>query len=93
MDFIDEQHVARFERGQDRRQIAGLRDDRPRRRAEANAQLARDDLGERRFAQTWRAMQQDVIQRLFPPPGRGDEDGKVGFKRRLADEVIQRDRA
>ena len=54
MDFVDEEHVALFEPGQLRREIAGLGDDGAGGRAEIHAEFARDDLGERRLAEAGR---------------------------------------
>jgi hypothetical protein len=66
MDLVDEQHVARFEIGQDRRQIAGLGQHGTGGGPEVHAQLARHDLGQGRLAQARRAEQQHVVQRLAP---------------------------
>ncbi len=62
VNLVDEQHVARFEIGQDGGQIAGLGEDRAGSGAEADAELARHDLGQGGLAQPRRAEQQDVIQ-------------------------------
>ena len=51
VDLVDEQDVARLEIGEQRREIAGARDHRARRRAETDAQLARHDLRQRRLAE------------------------------------------
>ena len=64
MDLVDEQHVARLEIGEERRQIAGALDDRAGGRAEADAQLARDDLRQGRLAEARRPEQQHMIERL-----------------------------
>ena len=77
VDFVDEQHVARLQIGQDRRQITGPLDHRPGRRAKPNPELARDDLRQSRFAQTGRAMQQHVIQSLTAVFRRLDEYGEI----------------
>jgi hypothetical protein len=68
VDLVDEQHVARFEIGQDGRQIAGLGQHRPAGGAEADAQLAGDDLGQGGLAQSRRPEQQDVVQGLVTRP-------------------------
>ena len=52
MDLVDEEHVAVFEIGQQRREIAGLRDDGARGGAEADAELLGHDLSQRRLAET-----------------------------------------
>ena len=56
--------------------IAGLGDHRAGGRAKPDAQFARDDLRQRRLAQTGRAVQQDVVQRLAARLRRLDEDGR-----------------
>ncbi len=72
MNFVDEEHIALFEIGQKRCEIAGLRDHRPRRRAEADAQFLRHDLRQRRLAET-RADRQTARDRARrrgrAPPG------------------------
>ena len=71
VDLVDEQHVALFEIGQQRREIAGLGDHRPGGGAEVDAQLARHDLRQRRLAQPRRADEQHMIERspraAWPP--------------------------
>ncbi len=64
MDLVDEQHVARLQIGQQRRQIAGARDHRAGGRAEADAELARDDLRQRRLAEARRPEEQHMVERL-----------------------------
>jgi hypothetical protein len=54
VDLVDEQDVARLEVGQDRGEVAGLRDHRAGGHPEADAKLGRHDLGERRLAQARR---------------------------------------
>ena len=51
VDLVDEQHVAVFEIGEERGEIAGLGDHRARGRAEIDAELARHDLRERGLAE------------------------------------------
>jgi hypothetical protein len=74
MDFVDEQHIAFFEIGQQRREIAGLRDHRAGRRAEADAQFARHDLRQRGLAEAGRADEQHMIERLAALARGIDED-------------------
>ena len=77
MDLVDEQNVARLEIGQERGEIAGALDDRAGGGAELDAQLARDDLRQRRLAETGRAREQHVIERLAALLGRRDEDAQI----------------
>jgi hypothetical protein len=89
VNFIDEQHIAFLEIGEQGSQIARLGDDRARGRAKAHAQLARDDLRQRRLAEPRRAEQQHMIERLRPAPRRLDEHAQIVARRRLADEFAQ----
>ena len=89
MDFVDEQHVRLLQVGQQRREIAGARDHRARGRAKADAELTRHDLRERRFTEAGRTGEQDVIEWLVTPLGRGDEHAQVVADRRLADELVE----
>ena len=77
VDFVDEQHVALFEIGEQRREIAGFGDHRPRGGAEIHAELARHDLRQRRLAEARRADEQHVIERLAPRPRRLDEHAEI----------------
>ena len=76
MDLVDEQHVARLEIGEQRREVAGLGDHRPRGRAETDAELARDDLRQRRLAEAGRADEQHVVERLAAALRGRDEDAR-----------------
>ena len=87
MDLVDEEHVALFEVGEQRREIAGLGDHRARRGAEIDAELARHDLRQRRLAEPRRADEQHVIERLAPSPRRLDEHPEILARLLLADEL------
>ncbi|OIQ63757.1 hypothetical protein GALL_547000 [mine drainage metagenome] len=89
MDLVDEQHIARLEVGQDRRQIARLGQHRARGHAEAHPQLARHDLRQRGFAQARRAVEQRVIHRLATHLGALDKHLEVRARLGLPDEFIQ----
>ena len=86
VDLVDEQHVALFQIGEQRREVAGLGDDRPGGGAEIHAELARDDLRQRGLAEAGRADEQHVIERLFARARRLDEHREVGARLRLPDE-------
>ena len=90
VDLVDEEHVARFEIGQDRGQIARPRQHRAGGHAEVHAKLARHDLREGRLAQTRGAMEQRVIHRLAPLAGRLQEDAQVRPRLGLTDEIVKR---
>ena len=89
MDFVDEQDVALFEIGEQRREIAGLGDDGSRGGAKAYAEFARDDLRQRGLAEAGGTDEQHVVQRLVPLARRLDEDREVLPRLRLADEFGQ----
>ncbi len=93
MDFVDEQHVALFEIGQQRREIAGLGDHGTGGGAKADAEFARDDLRQRGLAEARRADEQHVVERLVALARGLDEDRKVGARLLLADEFGQQLRA
>ena len=93
MNLVDEQHVARFEIGELRREIARLGDDRARSGAEIDAELARNDLGQRRLAEAGRTDEQHVIERLAPRFGGSDENAEILARRFLAGEIGQELRA
>ena len=93
MDFVDEQHVAFFEIGQERREVAGLGDHRAGGGAKADAQFARDDLRQRGLAEAWGTDEQHMVERLVTLARGLDEDRKVGARLRLANEFRQQLRA
>jgi len=64
MDLIDEQHVMRFEVGQQCGKVTSTFQHRPRSVADIDPHFARDDLRQRGLAQPRRAEQQHVIERL-----------------------------
>jgi hypothetical protein len=85
MDFVDEQHVMRFEIGQQRRQVAGALQHRAGGDTQIDAHLTRDDVRQGGLAQAGRTEQQDMIEGLAPVPGGGDEDVELLAGARLAD--------
>jgi hypothetical protein len=89
VDLVDEQDVALLQIGQQRGKVARLGDDRPGRGAKAHAQLARDDLRQRRLAKAGGAEEQHMVHRLAPRTGRFDEDAKVVLRCRLPDELVE----
>ena len=90
MDLVDEEDVAVFEVGEQRREIAGLGDDRTGGGAEADAQLLRHDLGKRRFAETGWTGKQHVVEGFAAIARRLDENAEVGARLLLADELGER---
>jgi hypothetical protein len=64
VDFVDEQHVVRFEVGQDGGQVAGALEHRAGGLAQVDAHFGGDDVGQRGLAQARRAEEQHVVERL-----------------------------
>ena len=64
VNLVDEQHVVLFETRELRREIAGPLEHGAGRLVQIDAELVRDDVRERRLAETRRAEQQRVIERL-----------------------------
>ena len=90
MDLVDEQHVALFEIGQQRGEIARLGDHRPRGGAEADAEFARHDLRQRGLAEPRRADEQHMVERLAALARGLDEDRQILSRLLLPDEFGQR---
>ena len=67
VDLVDEEDVARLERGEDRGDVLPL-ERRPGDRADADAELLADDVREARLAEPRRAGEQDVVERLAARP-------------------------
>ena len=63
VDLVDEQHVARLEVGQQRREVARPLEHRARGLAQVDAELVRDDVRQRGLAQARRTEQQHVVER------------------------------
>ena len=89
VDFVDEEHVALLEIGQQRREIAGLGDHGAGGGAEIHAELAREDLRQRGLAEAGRADEQHVIERLAALARGADEDVEIGARLFLADEFVE----
>ncbi len=89
VDLVDEQDVAVLEVGQQGGEIARLGDHRARGGAEADPHFAGEDPGERGLAETRRAEEQDMVERLAARLGGVDEDAEVLARRLLADEFVE----
>ncbi len=92
VDLVDEQDVALLERGQDRGEVAGALDGRPRGVLDVDPELARDDRREGRLAEARRAVQEDVVGRLSPALRRRQQHRQVGLDLALADVFVERAR-
>ena len=78
--------------GQDRREVAGLLEHRPRCGADRRAELVADDVCQRRLAKTRRPVQQDVIERFATLQRGGNRHLQVLADAVLTDVVVQRAR-
>ena len=83
----------RFEIGKDRGQIAGTLEHRTRGLTQPDAHFGSDDVRQRRFAQSGRAEQQHMIERILSPLGGLDEDRQLFADLCLADIFCQSLRA
>ena len=89
VDFVDEEHVARLQIGENGREVTGALEHGAGGGAEAYTHFAGDDLGEGGFAQAGGAVEEDMVQRLAARAGGLDEDGEVFAQRALAGEIGQ----
>ena len=60
---------------------------------DVDAELAGDDRGEGRLAEAGRAVQEDVVGRLSPAPGRRQQHRQVRLDLALADVFVERPRS
>ena len=92
MDFVDEQDFMFAEAGENRGEIARSLQHRTGGRAHRNAQLLPNDVGQRRFAESWWAVKENVIERFSSLPRGGNRDLQVRADALLADVIVQRAR-
>ena len=83
---------AALEVGEQRRQVARALEHRARRAADADAQLARDDVGERRLAEARRPAEQHVVEHVAARARGLDLHAQVLAHRLLADVLVERPR-
>src|SRR5690606_39043706 len=93
MNFVDEQHVALFEIGEQRRKIPRLGDDGAGGGTKIDAEFLGHDLRQRRLAKAGRTDKQHMIKCFPAHLRRLDEDLEIGARRRLPDKIVQRLRA
>ena len=74
MDLVHKQDAALAHIGEQAGQIAGALDDRARGVGDLDAELVTEDRRQRGLAQPWRAVEQDVVQRLAAALGGLEED-------------------
>jgi len=90
--LVDEQDVARAQVGEDGRQVARPLDRRAGRHLEPYAHLVAEGMSERRFAESGRAVEQHVVQRLLAGARRVDQDPEVLPQAILAQHFVERAR-
>lgn len=89
MDLVDEQHVIRFEIGEEGSEVARAFQHRPRGLSQINAHFPRDDVRECRLAETRRPEQQYMIERFRTALGRLDENLELAAHLFLADVFVE----
>ncbi len=87
MDFVEKKYFLLLKRRQDRGQIALAFQQRAGTGLDHHAQFAGDDLRERRFAESRRAVEQHVIQRFAAAARRLDGDFDIFLHARLANVI------
>ncbi len=93
MDLVDEEHVARLERGEDRGDVPLPLERRSRDGADADAELLVHDVREARLAEAGRPDEQQVVERLAARRGGRERDAELLLDPVLADEVAEPARA
>ena len=89
VDFVDEKHVVGLQRGEQSSQVAGLVEHRTGGGFNAHTQLVGDDVAEGGLAQTRRAVEQHMVQRLATVLGGTDEDLEVLHHLLLTGETVE----
>ena len=89
MYLVNEQHVVRFERGEQSGQVAGLVEHGARGDLEAHAQFVGNDVAQRGLAQPGRAVEQGVVERFAAQACRLDKHLKVVHHLVLSAEVAE----
>ena len=80
VDLVDEQHVALFQIGQQRGEVARFRNHRAGGGAEIHAEFARDDLRQRGLAEAGRADEEHMVERLVARTRGLDENLEIGAR-------------
>ncbi len=93
MDLVDKQHVTRLQVGQDGRQVTRARDGRAARGLDLSAQLVGDNGSQRGLAQTRRAREDHVVERLAAALRRLDQHAKALLDMLLTAVIVQALRA
>ena len=91
--LVDEEHVVRFQGGEQTRQVAGFVEHRSRGHLEAHAQFVGDDVAQGGFPQSGRSVQQRVVERLSAQACRLDKHLQIVHDLVLPAEVAELQRA
>jgi hypothetical protein len=89
VDFIDEQHVVRFEVAEDGGKVACALQHRAGGLTQIDPHFGRDDVRQGGLAEPRRTEQQHVVERFVPRPCRGHEDVELFADLGLADVFIE----
>ena len=92
MDLVDEQDVAIVEVREDPHEVSAALDRGPRGGDQVRRHLVREDAGERRLAETWRTVEQHVVDALSALACGLDRDAKARDGLVLADVFLERAR-
>jgi hypothetical protein len=87
VNFVDEQHIAGAQVGENRSQVAGALDGRTGRDLDIDAHLIGDHVRQRRLAKPGRAVEQNVIERLAAPTRGRDQYPEILLDLLLPDQV------
>ena len=89
MDLVDEEHIAFFEVGKDRREIARALDSRPAGDLDIRPHLVRNHARKGSFTQARRSREQNVIDRIAALACSLDKNEQAIFDLLLADVVVE----
>jgi hypothetical protein len=89
VNFVDEENVMLLEIRQDRRKIARVREDQSGRRAQRPPHFTRNDVGNGRLPEPWRAVENRMVERLSPLFRRFDADPQGILHARLPDVLVE----
>src|ERR1700723_2151004 len=89
MNFVEEKEIAFVERSENAGEIALFLQQRAGAYFDCDAHFVRENLRQRGLAQTWRAIQQDVIESLAASARCFNGDGEIFFYACLANVIVE----
>src|SRR5579859_5822455 len=89
VDLVDEEHVSRLERGEDRGDVALALEGGAGDRADADSELLVDDVREARLAEPRRAGEQEMVEGVAASLRRGERDRQLLLHALLPDELVE----